>query len=370
MIPESVTQLKDLHFRLVSKCNLSCKHCYASDWFIRTDQLNTSQVCEAIDQAIDLGLEKVTFTGGEPTLHKDISFFIQYCAEKSLPVKMETNGLLLRKNNNHIINLIVNNKDLAYLYISYDLATQRGIKHEEHDFIRHTIIDLHNQGVNVRLQTTLTEINVQDLETLIELPREYGIHQRIFLGHSITGNGVSLIPFDLDFVLQMYNYLKSLNLNIALELPPLISGQVQKNCGWGLYRCEIMPNGDVTTCGPITYTQTNFIAGNIKDKSLKQIWLESDYFAYTRRIKQTDFQGICGRCLYWGDCRGSCRSVSWSRGKDWFSPYPLCHIYAKRYPEKVKDQLIHISKRTCLGNVGLQYLGILVSSCSILTSLI
>jgi radical SAM protein with 4Fe4S-binding SPASM domain len=323
----------------VSQCNLNCRHCYASDWFTRRDQLDIPLVEHAIDEAMTLGLEKVTFTGGEPTLHKGVAELLQYCIDRRLRVKLETNGLLLRQHGGQLMRLIIENKDLAYLYVSYDLAVQRGVTDAEHDLIRDVVLELHAHGVDVRLQTTLTEVNIAHLEKLIELARTHGIRQRIFLGHSTSGNGAALTTFDLDRVLSLYEYLRSLGLRLDLELPPLIAGQVQDGCGWGEYRCEIMPNGDVTTCGPITFTHTGFVAGSLRDQSLRDIWCDSRYFSEMRCITQRDFDGVCGQCTYWSSCRGSCRSVSWTRGDHWFSSYPLCQMYAERYPERVEGRL-------------------------------
>jgi hypothetical protein len=58
-----------------------------------------------------------------------------------------------------------------------------------------------------------------------------------------------------------------------------------------------------------------------------------------REIRQSDFQGVCGQCRYWEDCRGSCRAYAWSKGEDWFSPYPLCQLYAERHPEEARPHL-------------------------------
>ena len=332
-------RLTDLHVRLVSKCNLNCDHCYASDWFVRSDVLNPSLVCRAIDEAIPLGLEKVTFTGGEPTLHKDLSSLLLYCVEKGLKSKLETNAVLLRRNDGELINLIIDNKDLVYLYISYDLAKQRGLQQQEHDQIRDVAVELYEHGVDVRLQSSVTEINIDDLDTLVELSRKYGIPQRIFFDHSVLGNGITLNSFDLDTVLGVYHRLKSMNLNLDFELPPLITGDQEQTCGWGLHRCEIMPNGDVTTCAPVTFTQTKFVAGNLNQRSLTEIWRESDYFTGMREVVQSDFQGVCGKCRHWEGCRGSCRAYAWSKGTNWFSPYPLCQSFAERFPDVVKERL-------------------------------
>src|SRR5439155_3570831 len=217
MDARTVPTLSDLHIRLVSKCNLNCKHCYASDWFVRSDRLDATLVTRAIDEAMDLGLETVTFSGGEPTLHTEVAALLRHCVGRRVRAKLETNGLLLRRNGNELRNLIVDNKEWLYLYISYDLAKLRGVTDEEHDLIREIVIDLHEHGVDVRLQSSLTQINIGDLDNLVELSREYGISQRIFFDHSVLGNGVSLESFDLDTVLQTLSYLHSLHLNLDFE---------------------------------------------------------------------------------------------------------------------------------------------------------
>jgi radical SAM protein with 4Fe4S-binding SPASM domain len=296
-------------------------------------------VCRAIDEAIPLGLHKVTFTGGEPTLHRGLAGMLRYCVEKGVKAKLETNGILLRRNDDEIVRFIIDHRDLINLYISYDLAPQRGITNEEHQRIRDLAIHLHRYGVDVRVQSSITGINIDYLDELMELSRDYGIPQRIFFDHSVLGNGVALESFDLETVLRVHSYLNSLGLNLEFELPPLITGQITETCGWGLRRCEIMPNGDVTTCAPITFTHTRFTAGNLHEQSLSEIWRNSEYFEGMREVTQRDFQGVCGKCVYWENCRGSCRAYAWSHAENWFSPYPLCQAYASKYPERVRDRL-------------------------------
>jgi radical SAM protein with 4Fe4S-binding SPASM domain len=335
----SCPALTDLHIRLVAKCNLNCAHCYASDWFVRSDVLDSGLVCRAIDEAIPLGLQKVTFTGGEPTLHRGLPGMLSHCVKRQVKAKLETNAILLRRHEDEIVRLIIDHRDLIYLYISYDLAPQRGITQAEHQAIRDLVIHLHRNGVDVRVQSSLTGINIDHLDELLELARDYGVPQRIFFDHSVLGNGVSLENFTLDTVLRVHDYLNSLGLNLEVELPPLITGQVGETCGWGIRRCEIMPNGDVTTCAPITFTHTRFTAGNLHQQSLFEIWRNSEYFQGMREVTQQDFQGVCGKCVYWESCRGSCRAYAWSHAENWFSPYPLCQAYAAKYPERVHGRM-------------------------------
>jgi radical SAM protein with 4Fe4S-binding SPASM domain len=263
---------------------------------------------------------------------------LRHCVERRIPAKVETNGLLLRRGP-RLRQLIIEHKDLLKLYISYDLAEQRGMTDEEHRELRQVILDLHHSGVRVKVQSAITHINLHRLDELLELAREHGVPQRFFFDPTMLGNAAELNPFDLDTVLETYRYLKSLDLDLDCELPPLLTGVTSHTCGWGLNRCELMANGDVTTCGPVTFTKTGFIAGSLNEKTLREIWADSDFFIGMREIRQSDFQGVCGQCRYWESCRGSCRAYAWSKGDDWFSPYPLCQVYAERYPEEARPHL-------------------------------
>ena len=89
--------LKDLHIRITSSCNFNCPHCYAADWFGEKFELSIDEIKSLVDQAIELGCKKVTFTGGEPLVAKCIVEAIRYCLLKDLRVEIETNGVLVDK---------------------------------------------------------------------------------------------------------------------------------------------------------------------------------------------------------------------------------------------------------------------------------
>jgi radical SAM protein with 4Fe4S-binding SPASM domain len=101
-----------------------------------------------------------------------------------------------------------------------------------------------------------------------------------------------------------------------------------------------MPNGDVTACGPITFTHAGFVAGNVRRERLRTLWCDSAYFTALRDLGRRDFPGVCGRCAFWETCRGSCRAYAWSRGGSWVAPYPLCQVFAERYPDQARDRVL------------------------------
>jgi len=77
-----------------SKCQCTCQHCIA--FGIRGDpELSTEELCNAIDQSIELGTYNVSFEGGEPTLRKDIFDLISHIDKNKATSHLITNGFLL-----------------------------------------------------------------------------------------------------------------------------------------------------------------------------------------------------------------------------------------------------------------------------------
>ena len=85
--------LKELWFHTGTKCNLACDFCLEgsspSDKRLLTPKF--AEVKPFIDEALSLGVEQFSFTGGEPFLAKDIIEILDY-ASRFKPCLVLTNG--------------------------------------------------------------------------------------------------------------------------------------------------------------------------------------------------------------------------------------------------------------------------------------
>ncbi len=85
---------------LTYRCNFGCPYCYnppdVSTWKYN---LKKEEISSVIDQALELGIRKFLFLGGEPTLHRDLAESIRYvrnrCSDAGTLVS--TNGSRLDK---------------------------------------------------------------------------------------------------------------------------------------------------------------------------------------------------------------------------------------------------------------------------------
>lgn len=85
------------HMSPCNPCNLTCSFCCFANRNLK-EMLTKEQMIKAVDQFAELGVLGMEFTGGgEPTLHPDLDFMIEYIHNKGIKIGIVTNGSRLRK---------------------------------------------------------------------------------------------------------------------------------------------------------------------------------------------------------------------------------------------------------------------------------
>jgi len=89
----ALSQLKELWLNTGTACNLSCPFCHegSSPGDSRLPALGYELACQTIDAAMDLGVERFAFTGGEPLILRDIQRILLYALARR-PCLVLTNG--------------------------------------------------------------------------------------------------------------------------------------------------------------------------------------------------------------------------------------------------------------------------------------
>ncbi|MCD6367902.1 MAG: radical SAM protein, partial [Candidatus Aenigmarchaeota archaeon] len=75
-------------------CNNNCMFCSVGN---RNFNKSTEQIKMDIDRAVKENPNEINFTGGEPTIRKDIFELVKYASEKVSDVRITTNGRMLSK---------------------------------------------------------------------------------------------------------------------------------------------------------------------------------------------------------------------------------------------------------------------------------
>ncbi len=85
--------LRELWFHTGTACNLDCPFCLegSKPGDTRLDRIRLDDARPLIDEAVELGVEQFSFTGGEPFIVKDFVNILQYASETK-PCLVLTNG--------------------------------------------------------------------------------------------------------------------------------------------------------------------------------------------------------------------------------------------------------------------------------------
>ncbi len=93
-------RLRNLRVSVTDRCNLRCHYCMPEEeyaWLPREKILSFEEIGRLVDVFIDLGVDKVRLTGGEPLLRKDLPRLVAMLAARPglADLAMTTNGVLL-----------------------------------------------------------------------------------------------------------------------------------------------------------------------------------------------------------------------------------------------------------------------------------
>lgn len=92
--------LRSLRVSVTDRCNLRCEYCMPEDeylWLPREDILTFEETSALVDIFLDLGVDQVRITGGEPLLRRDLDQLVRLLAAKPRirDLALTTNGVLL-----------------------------------------------------------------------------------------------------------------------------------------------------------------------------------------------------------------------------------------------------------------------------------
>lgn len=264
-------------------CNQKCIHCYAAGQKLsEKEELSTEEWKKVIDICQKECIPQLTFTGGEPTMRKDLVELIEY--SKWFITRLNTNGVLLTEKlckelyeaslDSIQVTLYSNNPEIHNKLVGADNfeKTITGIKNAI------------NVGLNVSINTPLCTLNKNYIDTL-KFAKELGITYVTCSGLIVTGNAKEKQSKDTQLSeKELYTILKDAKKytdDNLMELGFTSPGWVKEDdlrklnldvptCGACLSNMAIAPNGDVVPCQSWLDEKSNL--GNILKTKWKKIW--------------------------------------------------------------------------------------------------
>ena len=311
-------------WNITRECNLKCSHCYinATDKKLE-NELNTQEAKNLMDQIYQVSRPLLILSGGEPLLRPDIFELIKYGSKIGLKMGLGSNGSLI----DEAAAAKLREASIATVSISLDSNIPK-----QHDEFRgvpgswkkavEACKVLRRNNVLVQVNTTLTQQNYSQIDDIMALAEHIGVENFHLFFLVPTGRGAKLSDLSPEQyeVMITKTFMKTADhtLNVRPSCAPQFM-RIAKDMGldmrhWirgciaGLYYCRVYPNGDVTPCPYLPIK-----LGNVRDKSFKDIWFNSEVFNALR--DPNSLKGKCGVCEYRSLC-GGCRARAYGLSND------------------------------------------------------
>tara|TARA_B100002019_G_C21272025_1_gene602928 strand:- start:2979 stop:4562 length:1584 start_codon:yes stop_codon:yes gene_type:complete len=281
---EQAGYLYSFFWEITYKCNEACIHCYnpgaahkkGDKNKRKTDLLSRPEITRLLDELVDIGVFRLTISGGEAFLHKDFFYILEEAKKRRFQVVIFTNGLLLDE------------QTLSRLENLY--PDEIGITVYTHDEKRHDEVtripgsykktikalkELHSRGIRTHTKTPLMKATAADFVETRNLSDRVGSRQTVD-GYLVAGNDNNLDPVKLNLDINQIAELAFVPgspyfINEANNFGKRPRDINQSVCSAGINVMSITPNGKITTCPSLPLEVADF-----RKNSMAEVWKKRD----------------------------------------------------------------------------------------------
>jgi radical SAM protein with 4Fe4S-binding SPASM domain len=292
-------------------CNNNCSHCYNAR-ARNHPELTTEEWKKILNQLWELGIPHIIFTGGEPTLRKDLPELIAYAESLGQITGINTNGRNL-KEPAYVQKLVEAGLD----HVQITIESNEPAIHDQMQGVegawQDTVMGIKNvvaSSLYLMTNTTMLTLNKETIPATIDFLAEIGVptiglNSLIHAGKGKENqNGLSheeintLLEVAKEKTAQTGQRLIWYTPTQYCHFNPILHGVGAKGCSAAKYNMCIEPNGDVIPC------QSYYAAlGNIQTSAWKEIW----HHPLCEAIRNHNLiPDACHQCNLLDECGGGC----------------------------------------------------------------
>lgn len=329
---------------VTNKCNIRCKHCYGNFGERKNITMTLEKVTHLLDDLKDIGVRMIELTGGEIATHPNMKEIVLHAIDLNFDqVSILTNGVALT---NEIMDIIISNKSKIFVQIDLQSLNDSYLTWFTNvsntlPIIQKNIKRLAESNVKMRIATTVTHRNIDEIENIAEWVHSlgidyYGITPVVSLGRAIdsesdlyiTSNDLEKLEATLNKVNNKYKGFLS-----------IIEGDRDKykNCACLTSHFVISSSGDIKICTMDNLEYFNSSIGNVFEKTIKEIYDDNDEYIVafynmtspkinSPECKECENKFFCSNCVL----RGLFKAKEVKEKCSW---------YKNQVPKIIKDKL-------------------------------
>jgi radical SAM protein with 4Fe4S-binding SPASM domain len=333
-------------WELTLACNMQCQHCGSFAGKARDHELTLEESLKLAEDLAELGCQRVTLSGGEPTMHPHWHEIGRKLRDLGLHVNFISNGWRWRAEEI---------EKFRHSHLNNASFSLDGFE-REHDAFRRQgsfrrLVDAMDrcfqEGIAVAINTTINSLNKHYLPELRDFLREHHVFSWQLQIGTASGNLKNHMELVLrpDEVIWLVPQIARMRKEKG-ALPTVYVGddigyycryeedlrdtggeiKFWTGCNAGCQVIGIESDGSVKGCLSLPSSmngEDRFIEGNVRKQSLKEIWTRKNGFAYNRDPAVRKLGGFCAVCRYREFCRGGCTWTAYSYNRDCYDN-PSC----------------------------------------------
>lgn len=325
-----------------NRCHLKCEHCYESEESHPTHlKMSADDYERVFDELAGIGVLRLALTGGEIFLRKDILDIVAHAKQRRFFLTLYTSGTLIdEKKADRLAELKVNEVHISVYSHEPEVHDRfTGVQGSHAKSVRALQL-LNERGITTVLKSNLTTFNVDSFDELTALATSLGAEWQLDPTVRARMDGDTL---PLQYALSPEQLRRK-----VLSRPDLAAHFRQRSaeqvcegmhpmtddgnvmCAAAQSTLAVGADGSVLACGffPVA-------AGNLKERSLADIWYGSEQLDQVRR-KRFETMTACPTC----DVKSTC-SPCMAQSVVEHGDMGACNDTSRRLAEGLRDMAHH-----------------------------
>jgi radical SAM protein with 4Fe4S-binding SPASM domain len=334
-------------WELTLACDLRCQHCGSFAGKPRADELTGPEALDVARQLADMHCERLTLSGGEPTLRADWDCIARELTSRGVRVNIITNGWSWTPE--HTSRAMDAGLENAAFSLDGPEAVHDRVRARQGSYQRvmAAIDDCTRRGFAASVVTHVNALNQHMLPEFRQTLHEHGVRS----WQIQIGNPAGTMASHRDLVFHENDLLwlvpQLAEMKVSGPKRPTIYasdnvgyyGKFERTlrdrgasiCFWigcraGCQVVGIESNGNVKGCLSLPsamHAIDEFVEGNLRANTLQHIWNRKGAFSFNRDYDVSQLEGFCGTCRFNDICRGGCSWSAYCRSGSRFDN-PLC----------------------------------------------
>jgi pyruvate-formate lyase-activating enzyme len=282
---------RHLDLKLSYACNNNCVHCVVSDQRDsalaqgRRDFRTTAEVARELSDAAARGFTLVTFTGGEPTMRRDLPALVRCAVGLGLGVGLQTNGRVLSQAAAREPLLGLGVRFVVALH-GPDAATHDAVVRVDGAFdqTRAAMCALAAAGEKVTAKVVLSRLNAASLRQIAEVVVETGVRRANLTFPHGLGNArrhfAEVMPRYADVMPHLAAAIGVLEAAegaaVTEAVPPCLLGPLARCASEACYRAHVHSEVRQLDQGPRDWSRDRSIEGKAKPPTCAACVLDAE----------------------------------------------------------------------------------------------